>query len=360
MITNAKLLKTFFVLLLAALGPLAGLAEELGDPAPPLVVKEWIKGSPVEIKPGTNIFVVVIWGTKGSDTRAAITNLNEIQKKYKDQGVIVIGICDESAQRIRNFVEQPDVHIDFAIGADTARRTTIAYMTGFKLRAIPRAFIVGKDARFLWHGSPLRGLNEVLGELVSGKYDFELAKKADAFRVQIEFYRNMVRRGDPGARAAGQSLIAAWTNDVRHLCDFAYVIIADTRNPGRDLKLAGQALDLAEKLAPTNTLRLLSTRAAFLVETGRPEQAIGMVKDAIAAAKDPKEKAALEPYLKGLEARVKARAATKTKTEGTNGVASASGSNAVTTTSATDGSATNSDGAKPRDPAAEKTHKSAP
>ena len=353
MTTNNRL-KAAFTVLLAVMAPLAALAEELGDPAPPLAVKEWIKGTPVEVGPGSNIFVVVIWATKGRETPATFTKLNEIQKKYKDRGVIIVGLCDESPERIKNFFEQPEMKVDFAIAADTARRTAMAYMMGFKLRAVPRAFVVGKDGKFLWHGSPLLGLDQVLGEITAGTYEITLAKKGDAFRVDLEAYRSLVRRGDPRARAAGEALIAAWTNDVRRLCDFAYVIVTDTRNPRRDMKLAGQAIDLAEKLAPTNTLRLLSTRAAFLSETGRPEEAIGLIKDAIAAAKDPKEKAALEPYLKSLQARLQARSA-KNNAAGTNALSPALPTNSPSVTNQTHGTVTNPGSAKPPDPVPEKS-----
>jgi hypothetical protein len=54
-----------FVVLMACLAPNIGLGGLVGDPAPPLNVDEWIKGQPVQVKPGTNIFVVEIWETRG-------------------------------------------------------------------------------------------------------------------------------------------------------------------------------------------------------------------------------------------------------------------------------------------------------
>jgi peroxiredoxin len=304
---------------LAGLAPLAGFGDELGDPAPALTVKEWIKGSPVEIKPGTNVYVVEIFGTTGPTVRASFAKLNEIQKKYKDKGVIVVGVSDETPEKIRKFVELPDVQIDFAIGADTARRTSMDYMLGFKLRTIPQVFVVGKDAKLLWHGDPLHGLDQVLTKVLAGTYQVERAKDTDTFRRQVEAYQSFSRKGDPRARAAGESLIAGWTNSMSRLRDFAYVIITDTQNPHRDLPLAGQALDMAERLSPTNKLSLFTARAAYMFETGKQDEAIAMTKDAIAAAKDPKEKAALEPYLRALETR-KAKLAAKANAPATTNI----------------------------------------
>ena len=47
------------VALMAFLAPVCSFAAELGDPAPPLTVKKWIKGNPVNVKAGTNIYVLV-------------------------------------------------------------------------------------------------------------------------------------------------------------------------------------------------------------------------------------------------------------------------------------------------------------
>ena len=346
--TNSKRCAFLFLWMLAGLLPLAGFGEELGDPAPPVAVKEWVKGPPVEIKAGTNIYVVVIWDTKNSTGRAVITNLNNLLKKYKDQGLVIAAISDETPEKLKKFVESPDVQIDYSVGADIVRRTAIAYMLGFKLRNIPQAFVVSKEAKLLWHGDPLRGLAQVLDQVVTGKYDIEQAKKNDAVRTQLEAYRAMAHRGDPRARAAGELLISGWTNNVRDLCDFAYFIISDTRNSRRDFALANQALEMAEKLSPTNTLRLFATRAWFLFETGKHQQAIGMLKDAIAAAKTPTEKSAIETHLQAMEARLKSLAA-KAKAAGTNAVGSVTATNAPSLTNSASGTNVSAPKPSPRE-----------
>src|ERR1035437_3156845 len=80
------------VVLMACLAPNIGLGGLIGEPAPPLNVNEWIKGKPVDVKAGTNIFVVEIWETESSTSRASITNLNDLQRRFKTNGVVVVGI----------------------------------------------------------------------------------------------------------------------------------------------------------------------------------------------------------------------------------------------------------------------------
>ena len=148
------------VVLMAVLAPNIGLGGLIGDPAPPLVGKEWIKGQPVTVKPGTNIYVVEIWDTSSLASRAAITNLNDIQERFKTNGVVVVGISDDPVETIKEFVQHGGANIEYAIAADNQRKTALSYMTSVKQRGIPYTFVVGTNGNVLWHGHPLAGLNK--------------------------------------------------------------------------------------------------------------------------------------------------------------------------------------------------------
>src|ERR1035441_9993751 len=58
----------------------------IGDPAPPLTVQEWVRGKPVKIQKGTNIYVIVFC-TLSRANEMALTNLNSLQKLYQDKGL---------------------------------------------------------------------------------------------------------------------------------------------------------------------------------------------------------------------------------------------------------------------------------
>src|ERR1035437_5175886 len=117
------------VVLMSGLAPNIGLGGLIGDPAPPLVVKEWIKGQPVAIKPGTNIYVVEIWQSSIPACRACITNLNNLQKRFKTNGVVIVGISDEPVEKIKEFVLHDGTNIEYVIAADDTRQTALSYMT---------------------------------------------------------------------------------------------------------------------------------------------------------------------------------------------------------------------------------------
>lgn len=289
--------------LAAGLVPLAALAGQVGDPAAPLEVKQWLKGNPVAVKAGTNIYVVEIFGTTSLASRASITNLNAIQKRYQDKGVVVVGISDEPADRIIEFLQGAGAKIEYAIAADDQRRTVQSYMVPVRQRGIPCAFIVGKDGKLLWHGHPLSGLDEALGQIVAGSYDLEASRKADFARVQMAQYLTLATRGDKRTGNAGRTLLAARTNDATLLCDLAFQIVTTPKLARRDIVLATAALDQAEKLSPTNAMSVNQTRAILLFETGKKEAALDSARKALAAAQGEKEKAKAELLIRTMEAR---------------------------------------------------------
>jgi hypothetical protein len=291
---------------LAGLTPVIGRGGQIGEPAAPLAVSEWIKGKPVEVKAGTNILVVEVFTTTSLASRASITNLNEIQKRFSGQGVVVVGISDEPADLIKEFVAHEGTNIEYAIAADDQRKTALNYMMPVRQLGVPCAFVVGKDGRLLWYGHPQHGLDRALGQIIAGRYNVEQEAKADIARSQMRQYLTLARKGDPRTRMAGLRLVEGRTNDVAQLCEVAFEIATDAWIAKRDFALASAALDRAERLAPTNSTRVAVTRAVLFFEGGRQEEGLAGARQAIASAQDQKEKAYAENCLRTMEARLEA------------------------------------------------------
>jgi peroxiredoxin len=291
------------VLLAACLAPMSSVADKIGDPAAPLAIKEWLKGPPVDIKAGTNIFVIEFWATLSTASRANIPKLNELQKKYKDKGVVIVAISDDPPDKIQQFFATTGVQIDCAVAADDQRKTARNYMVAYGQNGIPHTFVVGKDGKVLWHGYPAQGLEQALADITAGRYNLDRAMKLDAVRAQLDDYRKMARLGDPKAAELGRKILAARTNNAVALCDFAYRIITDVQNTNRDLTLASQALDRSEQLSPTNTSQLIMARGLLIFEQGHPEEGLALARRAMDLIKDPKDKEAAEVYVNIMEGR---------------------------------------------------------
>lgn len=282
-------------ILTACLAPNTGWSI-IGEPVPALQVKEWVHGNPVDINAGTNIFVVEILNVAGPDGRAIVADLNDVQKRFKTNGVVVVAISDETPEKIRanlGLAAGGITNLEFSVGADNQRQTSVSYLKPAQpanRRVIPYAFVVGTNGNLVWHGMPKRGLVDVLTLVTAGKYDVEREKKFDLAAHQMLQYLAVAREGGDRAVAAGQALLAARTNDVPLLCDMAFRIATTPRLATRDFNLASAALDQAQKIATTNMTPVLLGRAIVLFESGKPDDGLNVATQALASAQSPSER----------------------------------------------------------------------
>ena len=70
----------------------APITLSIGDAAPPLKVDHWISGQAVDPARGGRLVLVDFWATWCGPCKMEIPHLIELQEKYRDQGLTVIGI----------------------------------------------------------------------------------------------------------------------------------------------------------------------------------------------------------------------------------------------------------------------------
>ena len=297
-------------LLLAAL--LAGAsvlsthaAGKLGDPAAPLAIKNWVKGKPVDVKDGKNIYVVEFWATWCGPCLRSIPHLSEMQKKFKDKGVVFVGISDEESATVKPFVEKMGEKMDYTVACDDERKSNAGYMGAYGQGGIPTAFIVGKDGKVQWFGHPMADLEKTIEQIIAGKHDLKAASKQDGARAALAEYQQLAKAGDPKAKELGRQVIESAGDNVDALVNFAFGIAANAQDKNRDFALADAALDKAEKTAGKTDSRVLGARAISKFESGQQEDGVKLAKLAVENCKDEKEKPRYEYYVKVMEGRLK-------------------------------------------------------
>jgi thiol-disulfide isomerase/thioredoxin len=290
---------------LAAVAVLAvpALATELGDAAPALKVEKWLKGDAVDLQAGKgkNVYVVEFWATWCGPCKKAIPHLTELQKKYKDQGVIIVGVSvDEdkvkkTRDKVAEFVEKKGDEMAYAVALDDKDRSTNkVYMEEFKAEGIPTAFIVDKSGKLAWMGHPSE-LDETLPQVLDGKWDVEKAKKADKERrveaakrekaeaaLQKYFEAVSADTKPDGLDKLNEETLAAVGKDAMLLNALGWGILDNPGVKHRDLKFALKVAKAAYDACEGKDPAIVDTYARGLWDNGQKKEAIEYEKKAIA------------------------------------------------------------------------------
>lgn len=282
---------------------------KLGDPAPKITGLTWIKGGPVEIKKGS-VYVVEFWATWCPPCRYSIPHLTEVQKKYSDKGVTIIGISNESVDTVSPFVNTMADKMNYTVAVDSEGVATKNYMEAFGEEGIPHAFIIDKTGNVVWKGHPMGDLDEVLGQIVNDKFDMEkylkeLAEAEKRGRRLVQNYRNYLRTlaldGKEKAAEFGVEIIRE--GYAEELNAFAWEILTKVEKDKRDFDLARQAAAKANQLTNLKNPAVLDTYALALYESAldQIQQAVKLQKKAVELSADNQKmqeglKKSLEKY----------------------------------------------------------------
>jgi thiol-disulfide isomerase/thioredoxin len=289
------------VVLCLALTAGPALATELGDPAPALKIASWVKGKPIDLKAGKgkHVYVIEFWATWCPPCREAIPHLTELQKKYKDKGVVIIGISEEAPDVVKPFVKEMGDKMDYTVAIDRDGAMDTAYMDAFGIDGIPHAFIVDKQGRIAWQGHPEVGMDKALDEIVAGTYDLDAARQADKARQFANDYFDLiiVKAGKAAtekekkeivkkAAGVGADVVKYGARNADLLNGFAWTILTSPRIRSRDLDLALKAARAAYDASEGKSPDILDTYARALFDTGKKAEAIKYQKKAVELAKD--------------------------------------------------------------------------
>jgi thiol-disulfide isomerase/thioredoxin/Tfp pilus assembly protein PilF len=320
-------------------------ALDIGDKAPSLAgIKTWIGGDPVDTAPTETkaIRVVEFWATWCPPCRETIPHLSELQKKFADRGVTIMGVTDEAEDVVRPFLET--LKLSYRIAIDADKKVSEAYMKDED--GIPHAFVVDATGMVVWHGHPMDGLEDVLFRLVEGRFDPEKARTArerqnrlmaalqqgdvpaalkavdemladDAKNLELYQMKAglLMQGGDPAPiEAHFARMVEVFRDSPGELNDIAWMMVAPSPLPlpQRDLRLAYEAIRRAVKLTGGAEPAMLDTLALVYCSAGLPDQAVETQKRAIELARDPEQKKGLEAQLGYFQSVLRAREAIRT------------------------------------------------
>src|SRR5437868_505895 len=90
----------------------------VGDPAPKIEVKEFVKGDPIEKLDKGKTYVVEFWATWCVPCRTSIPHLSELQKKYKDVTFIGVSVYENDQAKVKPFVDEMGEKMTYRVAVD--------------------------------------------------------------------------------------------------------------------------------------------------------------------------------------------------------------------------------------------------
>ena len=174
----------------------------IGSVAPPLNIEHWLQNgdgklAKVEKFEKGKVYLVEFWATWCGPCIQSIPHLADTQIKYANKGLQVIGVSNESLEEVKAFLPRKAKNTDgsqttigeltknYSLTTDPDGSTDEDYMLAAKQNGIPTAFIVGKDSKIEWIGSPFE-MDDVLDEVINDKWDRKKYKEEQDLFNEIQ------------------------------------------------------------------------------------------------------------------------------------------------------------------------------
>jgi thiol-disulfide isomerase/thioredoxin len=127
-----------------------------GKKTPEFSVAKWITDEPDR---KGKVVLIDFWATWCPPCREAIPELNKLKEKFKDD-LVVIGISDEDAGKIKDFMTS--TKMDYSVAVDAEKKMSDA----IHVSGIPHVLIISTDGIVRWQGFPFSAEEPLTADIV--------------------------------------------------------------------------------------------------------------------------------------------------------------------------------------------------
>jgi thiol-disulfide isomerase/thioredoxin len=325
-------------------GPVVAGDEDLvlgiGDPAPPVDIAHWIKApegqGPVKAFEDGKVYVMEFWATWCGPCRAGMPHVSEVQERFANYGVQIVGVSDEPLPIVFDFLVKEDEKegvrwndkMRYTVATDPDRSVHLDYMVSSGQGGIPTAFIIGKSGEIEWIGHPTwpkGAFDDALDAVANGSWDraefkaeydkkmeprlkdiiprikLERAKAAGDWQTVLDQLDAMIEKDPKNLRAmmdkfnllikrmnqpnqayalAHTIADANWDNP-RLLNMLSWTVVDDPEIVKRDLKFAKKTALRANELTKSKDPAVMDTLARVYYEGGDYQKAVEWQRKAV-------------------------------------------------------------------------------
>ncbi|MGY4430676.1 thiol-disulfide isomerase/thioredoxin [Bradyrhizobium sp. F1.13.1] len=235
--------------------------------APSLIIENWLRGEPLTNFELGKLYIVEFWASWCDPCVKAMPHLIELQAKYKDEGLEVVGVAayekaptaHEARTKLDAWLTETFSNLNFRIGFDSTGEMNKLWMDASSSIGVPRSFIVDRDGHIAFIGDP-PDIAHVLPKIINGTWrSSDEAKAADAKRIAEDqrfarFYsiqrtiRSAMKAKDwPAALSAAEEGIAMMPDD-RHFREIQAGLLLQMRDTATGFQVLRQLVqDAIEK-----------------------------------------------------------------------------------------------------------------
>ena len=165
----------------------------IGDDAPPLRVKEWVKGKPIPNFEKGKVYVVEFWATWCGPCILAMPHLSRLARKYRRKVTFLAidvweshAIKPTSIAQLKAFVDSMGRRMNFNVAAEDTNFTEHDWFTAFDWEGgIPATFVVDAHGKVAWIDQPYH-LDTALRKIVNDTWDIKKALTKRVFDDRLD------------------------------------------------------------------------------------------------------------------------------------------------------------------------------
>lgn len=168
----------------------------VGDDAPAIAVKKFVKGEEIRSFQKGQVYVVEYWATWCGPCRATIPHLTELQAKLGSKVKFIgVSVWENSQSDVEPFVTEMGDKMVYSIAMDDVAdgdkkgrngKMAKSWMTAAARGGIPSAFIVDGNGKIAWIGHPMGGMDKVLDSILAGEFDLAKATQEYANSKEVK------------------------------------------------------------------------------------------------------------------------------------------------------------------------------